>query len=175
MSIVKLNLDKFDYIYAYDPGGMTGFCKVYIDRARKVLRILEIAEFQTWDKLEEHIHSLNKENTLIVFESFTIRTMAVHLIPVEVIGVLRFLANKHGVLHFTQPPAAQGARGSDKVNGNRESPIVEKWYPQLKVFSSHHGSATRHAIFFCINNITNKTLWEIEFDYPKLKEKMLNR
>lgn len=144
---------EIDKIIAYDPGGTTGFARIYIDRARERVVIEEIGEFQTWDKFEEHLSNVD-DNTLVVYEDFALISLRVNLIPVEVIGVLRYLCcAKFFVRHYAQMP--------------RERIASEKWYPELDKFTSHYGSAVRHGIAFVVGKLI-KSRWKLEYDLSKL-------
>ena len=155
--IIPTNHDKIERIYAFDPGGTTGYCVISIDRARVRILIEEIGEFTTWSRLRElMVWKLNKEKEAVVYEGFRVRTLDANLIPVEVIGVLRYLCCENKIMHFEQMPA--------------ERVITEKWFPALvSDFPSHYGSAVRHGIFFCTKHLLKGKLPTLVYNLKELK------
>jgi hypothetical protein len=168
MSAVKIPLRPpvldFEEVLVYDPGGTTGFARLRVNKAQKLITVIEIGEFNTWEKVFDHVKEINdlKKHscTCVVYEGFTCRTLAANLIPVEVIGVIRALCSNSCIHHYKQEP--------------HERLAVEKWYPNIYKFPSHYGSAVRHGVHFCVSRLFDKRIVKLEWDMKMLMETFLN-
>lgn len=137
MPIVKgFDFKTVESFFAFDPGGTTGFAHCKVDRSTNTLIVVEHSEFPNWTRLESLL-ARKKEGHVVVYETFTNLTTDANLIPVEVIGVLKYLTNKKGIFRFPQKP--------------NERKCIEKIYPAvMQKISSHSGDAVKHAIYFAV-------------------------
>ena len=133
-----------EYI-AYDPGGHTGFAKCKVHLNESLLEIIEVGEFPIWHNIESQLARRDKDSFVVVYESFHLRMIEANLIPVEVIGVIKFLTDKKSILRYPQKPA------------DRKS--IEKIYPDLmNVITSHGADAVKHAVYFAMFTMKIKNL-----------------
>lgn len=161
--MINLNLNKaklkYDELIVYDPGGTTGFARFKIDYINKIIRVIEIGQFPTWSLLRAHVEYIRSRelgSIAVVYESFTVRTLNAVCIPLEIIGIIRFLCLENEIHHFPQQP-------SDRL-------ISEKWFPNnMPHFPSHSGSAVRHGIFFAVKHLFNSELPKLSYDIKELK------
>ncbi len=160
---LKQEIPKFTELIVFDPGGTTGYAKLNCYYETNSLVVTEIGEFQTWEKVEELIkYAWSRPHVGIVYEGFRLRVISAVLIPVEVIGVIRFLCLKLKVPHFEQLP--------------HERKLVDTWYQSnMAHFPSHYGSAVRHGIFFAVKNLFNNSLPKLGYSISKLTLEMENR
>ena len=130
---------------AYDPGGHTGFAKCSVNQKESLLIIDEVGEFPCWRELESQLARKDKDSFVVVYESFHLRIIEANLVPVEVIGVIKFLTDKKEILRYPQKPA------------DRKS--IEKIYPDLmQVVTSHGADAVKHAVYFAMFKLKLKNL-----------------
>lgn len=152
----------YKYVLAIDPGVTTGYCWSYINYEEKEIHILTVGEFNRWSRIEEFLSVIDNTNTCIVYEGFrfalnlrnNVRAGACTNSPSEVIGVIRFLADKFNIQVYEQLP--------------HERKVVLKWYNEmLHRFPSHYGDATQHNILQCYKLMGNK-LGTLVYDYKEL-------
>lgn len=141
-------------IQAYDPGELTGFCQFRIVDNTPVL--VNSKEFRTWTELDQWIHP---DVDYLIYESFTIRTMAVNPIPLEVIGVIKYLCKKSGINPIPQTPVQR--THADRVFKNQLADI--KSLESRGIVYEHRGDAIRHALTYMnlklyIRNLPNLQL-----------------
>lgn len=178
---MRIQLQKstipFEVVYVYDPGGTTGYARIRIDYETETIVIEEVGEFTTWTLLRQHLmeiktRNLHTDEACVVYESFTVRQLNVNVLPVEVIGVIKFLCLEYQIHSFAQEPMHQSIKKSTfSPNG---VPPVLAWFPKLSVFDSHHASAVRHGIYFITTALAKNKLWKLEFDYKSLMENFVN-
>jgi len=153
-------LKQFNELLIYDPGGTTGYARIRLDREGNSITIFEAGEFANYVLAEDHLNKLNKENTIFLYESIVINTRYPTpqevRIPIEMIGVLKYLCTKLKITYFEQDPARRKA--------------AELWYPKIHSLTSHHGSACRHGIVFAVDYLMPKQpkMPEIIFDKQTL-------
>lgn len=140
MKVQSVNFNLIDEFISYDPGGTTGYAKCKIIRQpnkRPLLVIREYGEFPTYKNIRRHLTRVNFMSFAVVYESFSAKVLPVINAPIEVIGVIKFLAGEKKLITFGQPPTAKR--------------IMERAFPELaKKLVSHHGDAIRHAIYFAV-------------------------
>lgn len=155
--------NKFEELICLDPGGKTGYARLKIDYVNKAIHVVEIGEFQTWrdlHKLTEYARACTY-SVCVVYEGFQVMTLAANLIPVEVIGVIRYLCLNKDVWHFMQMP--------------HERKVVDRWFAsQMKDFPSHYGSAIRHGIFFAVKNLFGSQLPKLVYNRNELMKNYVN-
>lgn len=188
-------VEEFKELWCYDPGGTTGFARLLINKEEKRIKILEIKNRRNWQEIENDVLEIKELNNLeyvyayekdgikqtrtnhktinhacVVYEGFQLHknspTNGIQLIPVEVIGVLRFLCGKHYVHSFMQMPHERLiGKAPDKVTD-----IIDLWYPSLLNFPSHYGSALRHGVVFATKHIFNNQIGKLYYDNSMIKE-----
>jgi hypothetical protein len=149
--------DQFDDLLVYDPGGTTGYARIKVERARNEIHLYEVGEFHLHSRMKEHISKLDNQRSVLLYESIVINTrfptpQEVRL-PIEIIGITKFLCCEYGVLHFEQAPAVRNA--------------AESWYPKLREIYSHLGSATRHGVVFACEKLMPRSDKFPELIYDK--------
>ena len=161
MLTVKLSptpIKVYEVIHAFDPGGTTGYARIRV--RNDTFALTRIREFPNFQWVETIINSMDPEKECIVCEDFFARQYGACLIPVEVIGVIKFLAVKRGIKVFFQKPYIQNRKdGSTPVKG---------WYPIITKIGSHAESATAHGVHFAVEMVGRK-LWPLTADIKKLK------
>lgn len=162
-SDITISLDKpvadFQELWCYDPGATTGFALCKVNKSDRIITLDQIGERNIWNGIENDILAIKAINTdrgrpyaCVVYEDFTLHqgspTNGIVLIPVQVIGVIRFLCYKHFVPCFSQMPY-------ERFIGKERDKIIEKRYPPLQYIHSHYGSATRHGVMFATKHMFN--------------------
>lgn len=143
--IPNFGLGKIEEFFAYDPGGTTGYAKCKVDRQNGILNIYEVGEFPNWSQLEAHLKGKTPDKFAVVYESFHLISSSAVLVPVEVIGVLRFLTDKKSILRYPQKPT--------------ERKSAEKIYPDVfQTVVSHGADAVKHAIVFALFKLELKNM-----------------
>lgn len=143
--IPNFGYDKIEEFFAYDPGGTTGYAKCKVERQNGVLNIYEVGEFPNWAQFEAHLKGKSSEKFAVIYESFHLISSSAVLIPVEVIGVLKFLTDKKSILRYPQKPS--------------ERKVAEKIYPEVfQTVSSHGADAVKHAIVFAVFKLGLKNM-----------------
>jgi hypothetical protein len=161
-----VDYSQFKTLHCFDPGGTTGYAKLTIEHAQALVRIDALHEFHAWSKLDEILNEdFDRKNSLVIYENFTTRTLAAHLIPVEVIGVLKYLCGKHQIFNIEQSPQCQGPTWVNNVKG---APAVVRKYPELNIFTSHFSSALRHGIYFVGDKMFKTKKLSFDYDFHKL-------
>jgi len=165
ISLVK-PIPKFEVVHAYDPGGTTGYARVRIDYKRGAIDVEQVGMFRTWSLLDDHFKKIDNQRECVVYEEFQLRTVAANLIPVEVIGVLKYLCyNVYRIQNYKQPAYIQ--------NGGKSGTPVEKWYPVLKKFSSHPASALKHAVYFSTAKLCSQQIQKLNCNHGELMRNFL--
>lgn len=133
--ISKLKYEKPIRVQAFDPGGTTGFIELLVSFDEPV-KILRHDEFKTFTKVNEYMEKSNDTNLIVIYETFHILTMYANPIPLEVIGVIKYLSILKGITLYPQTPDTRHFAG--------------KRYPrETRNIKSHTESALLHSMTYC--------------------------
>lgn len=123
-------------LLAYDPGGKTGWAQFNVDKSARTALAVACGETPLWDVLDAQIPSPFVYH--VVYENIVARNPDFNPIGIQVIGVIRYLCQKHSVAVSHQPNAM--LRG------------IERWGQELYDFkpirSPHALDALMHGIVF---------------------------
>ena len=159
---MKLNTkDAYTRVYCYDPGGTTGFALLDLDHVKRTITVKELGEFSTWANITTHSEAI-KPNECFLYEDFKLRIITANLIPVEVIGVIRYICGVKGLPMFKQMP--------------HERKVAVEWYKELNSIdnSTHWFSALSHGIVFVNKSFSGKDKWTLLF-HKSVVESTLKR
>lgn len=119
-------------LLSLDPGRTTGYAEFVV--CRRSARLVAAGEFPVWSDLE----GLIRRAHLVVYERAFVSSLAFDPIPFEVVGVIKFLAERYRkAVVRQQPEAAKGvARWGDFFNFS---------------FSRHARDAVYHGVSFLVH------------------------
>jgi hypothetical protein len=125
-------------LYTYDPGGTTGWACFEVNEEEGKGILVKSGEHELWHGIEEQLYPPNYlDNAFrVVYENIVPRHMDFNPIGLQTVGVIRYLCEKHGIPHTSQPNAV--------IHG------VERWgiYDLDYVKSPHAKDAIRHGIVY---------------------------
>jgi len=123
-------------VLAFDPGGTTGFALMVPEKKRIV--VLKTGEFPDWRMVPDLVNGVGfPKPTAVVYELFNVKRLDVPTIPMETIGVIRYVAELAGLPIKGQPPSMR--KSIDAMYGS-----------DIDWARSHAGSAVRHGAVYCI-------------------------
>lgn len=126
-------------ILALDPGGTTGVAKIHC--RMKGIVVKELKEFRELVPLSIYITQAGLDGYVIVYERYVVRSVGMGNEPLEVIGMLKYLAELHKLNIEPQTPA--------------DRKLIDKRFHK-KHFPSHRGDALRHAILYAVRYCYDK-------------------
>ena len=134
-------------LYAYDPGGKTGWAKFSTDANTRTALALACGEMPLWELLDAQIPSPFVYH--VVYENIVARSLDFNPIGIQVIGVIRYLCQLHDMPVSHQSNAM--LRG------------IEKWgqseYNFKPIRSPHALDALMHGIVYL-----RKAAYTVEVD-----------
>lgn len=138
--ISRLKYEKPLRVQSYDPGGTTGFVEMLFSFDEPV-KLLRHDEFNTWTKLDQLMIKDEDTSLIVVYETFHVLTLSANPIPLEVIGVLKYLARQRNIITVPQTP-------DTRLFAKRRFPM------QVKDFNSHTESALLHCLSYAYNKLS---------------------